>query len=257
MNLGLNLMQGPDGGGSFIPGTVPKVMSSQIPAKGNGVGVVFDRPMVTTAHVQDALSVIINGGTPVKPDRVEKTPDGTSIALIYPDGFFKPGDVVTWSYNDQHPTEEIKGAETGGKEIDNQTYGVANHATVPTLSVVSSTIYDNNHKRILVKMNEAMKTATADARFQIAIAINGAAPIIPKAVLVANDFLTFSDTFNAGETITWQYSTGAEKIESLAGEELDTLVHTVVNNIVVPVNNDWVDETGKPWTDGTDHWTYK
>jgi len=143
MYLGLALMRRRGKGvGSFVPGSVPKVMTSVIPAAGNGVGIVFDRPMTNTNHLQDAFSVIINGGTPIKPDRIEKTPDGTSIALIYPKDFFKKGDVVTWSYNDQHPTEEIKGAETNGKEIDNQTYGVVNNSTVvkpiPTTRAFSS-----------------------------------------------------------------------------------------------------------------------
>ena len=116
---------------AFVPGTVPKVVMSSIPDTGDGIMVVFDRPMHMTASLQDALSIIVNGGTPVHPDHVDITPDKTAIGMRFPTNFFKYGDVVTWAYNDQHPTEELKGAETDGKEIDNQTYGVINNVVDP------------------------------------------------------------------------------------------------------------------------------
>ena len=132
LNFRLGLKLGHTGSGSgFIPGTVPKVMSSSIPDTGDGIQVVFDRPMTMTASLQDAISIIVNGGTPIHPDHVDITQDKTAIGLIVPANFFKHGDVVTWAYNDQHPTEEIKGAEVGGKEIDNQTYGVTNNVVAP------------------------------------------------------------------------------------------------------------------------------
>jgi len=149
MNLGLNLMSASSGGSGFVPGTVPKVVTSSIPDTGDGVMVVFDRPMTSSNDLQKALSVIVNGGSPVHPDHIDKTPDGTAIGLIFPKDFFKKGDVVTWAYNDQHPTEEIKGAETNGKEIDNQTYGVVNNSTVvkpiPTTRAFSSG-FDKGYK---------------------------------------------------------------------------------------------------------------
>ena len=134
MKFGLNfgLLGSSKGSSGFIPGTVPKVMSSTIPYTADGIGIVFDRPMTATVDLQKAFSVIVNGGAPIQPDHIDKTPDGTSIGLIFPANFFKFGDVVTWAYNDQHPTEEIKGAEAGGLEIDNQTYGVVNNVQAPT-----------------------------------------------------------------------------------------------------------------------------
>ena len=134
MNLGLNLMSHTNtasGGSGFIPGTVPKVVSSVIPASGDGVMVTFDRPMVMTKSLQLAMSVIKDGGPPVHPDHVLINPSNPKqIVLRYPAKFFTDHNVVTWSYNDQHPTEEIKGAESGGKEIDNQTYGVVNNTKI-------------------------------------------------------------------------------------------------------------------------------
>jgi len=135
MNLGLNLMSASgEAGTPVVPGTVPKVISSAIPATGDGIMVTFDRPMTMTSKLQDALSVIVNGKAPVHPDHVDISGSKKVIGLRFPLNFFKAGDVVTWAYNDQHPTEEIKGAETNGKEIDNQTYGVVNNIVVPPVN---------------------------------------------------------------------------------------------------------------------------
>ena len=128
--LNLRLM-GYKRGASFVPGTVPKVKSSTIPAAGDGILVKFDRPMTMTQNLQDAITVIINGAAPVNPDHVILSPDKTQMQLAFPAGHFHHTDVVTWAYNDQHPTEELKGAEPGGKEIDNQTYAVFNNAVDP------------------------------------------------------------------------------------------------------------------------------
>ena len=131
MQLGLGLMHSnTTGSGGFVPGTVPKVISSTIPTTGDGIAVVFDRPMHMTASLQDALTIKVNGGAPVKADHVEISPDKTTIGMKFPANFFKAGDVVTWAYNDQHATEELKGAEVGGKEIDNQTYAVKNNTKI-------------------------------------------------------------------------------------------------------------------------------
>ena len=223
-------------GSSFVPGTVPKVKRSIIPATGDGIMVVFDRPMHMTPDLQKALSVIVNGGTPVHPDHVDITPDKTAIGMKFPDHFFKPGDVVTWAYNDQHPTEEIKGAEVGGKEIDNQTYAVSNGAVAPGPSVVSSTIYANNHGRILVKWDTEMK-GTPDVRFAIIIVIDGGSPIVPNAVTFTGNFMTLSDHFAAGQVITWKYdpTNATERLSTKAGDiEAGSGVHMVTNNIALP-----------------------
>jgi len=126
--------------------------------------------------------------------------------------------------------------------------GGTTHPPVHSLDVISSTIYTNNSHRIIAEMSEAVKSTGPDVRFQIAITINGGAPIVPNAVVVNGKFLTLSDNFKAGDVITWQYSTGQEKITSLVGKEMDTLVHTVDNKLA-SVANDWVDENVNHWVD--------
>jgi len=130
MNLGLNLMQGPDGGGGTPPTpTVPKVNSSDIlDAKRDGIVVKWDQAMVASGQIQNAINIIIDGAIPIHPKSVEfDHSDPSKMALIMNTPFTQ-GQVVTWSYNDQDPTEELKSA--AGVEADNQTYGVTNHIVV-------------------------------------------------------------------------------------------------------------------------------
>ena len=64
---------------------------------------------------------------------------------------------MTWAYNDQHPTEFLKGAEVGGVKADNQTYGVVNNIK-DLFDVVTSTIYDEQPwAAYLVKMGQAAR----------------------------------------------------------------------------------------------------
>ncbi len=99
----------------------------------DGIEALFDRPMVYTNDAFLAISAIVNGGTPIVPTSIVSNPsDPSELAFLFTGTTFKAGDVITWSYNDQHPTGEIKGAETGGVEIDNQTYTVKNEITANT-----------------------------------------------------------------------------------------------------------------------------
>ena len=147
LSFGL-ISRGGRSGGHFVPGSVPKVKYSSIPQSGDGIMVTFDRPMHMTASLQDAITVIINGAAPVKADHVQLSANHKQLGFMFPANHFKNGDVVTWAYNDQHATEELKGAETGGVEVDNQTYAVTNNVSSTTLPdhIVngSNDIYNSN-----------------------------------------------------------------------------------------------------------------
>jgi len=227
------------GGGAVTPPviTVPKVVTSKIPADGSGIMVVFDQAMHMTSKLQDALSVIVDGGTPVHPDHVDIIPDKTAIGIKFPVGFFKTGQVVTWAYNDQHATEELKGAIAGGLEVDNQTYAVVNE-TITRPKVVSSQIYANNSKRILVEWDQEME-GTPDLRFGISIVIDGGTPIIPNAVTFNAKFMTLSDNFKADQDIKWTYDNTLKdsKLTSKVGKvEAAGAAYSVVNKLVATAN---------------------
>jgi len=236
MYLGLNLGSLETDEGFFVPGTVPKVKESVTHATGDGIMVVFDRPMAMTTNIKDALSVIINGGTPIHPDKVLFNTEHDFIGMIFPIHTFKVNDVITWSYNDQHPTEEIKGAETGGKEIDNQTYTVKNELSEVPI-VLLSEVYANNDKRIVVEWDRAMK-ADADIRFDIDIVIDGAAAILAETVIFSEVsgkhymMLVMTLPVVAGQLLTWNYDTTGGSLSSVVGDfQAEGHMHPVDNKL--------------------------
>jgi len=120
----MNLMSRPTGGGALPH--VPSVAYSEInPTNPDGILVHWDRPIIATAHIKDAITLIINGGAPIAPQAVVIQPGSPNMMAIIHHPDFKLTDVVTWAYNDQHPTENLKDAK--GVEVDNQTHGVTNN----------------------------------------------------------------------------------------------------------------------------------
>ena len=117
-------------GGSGGPPTlphVPKVLSSIVHKNTkNGILVTWDRPIIPSAHAEQAINIIINGGAPVHPIRIETQAQHPNMMGFIMPSSFHSGDVITWAYNDQHPTESLKDAN--GVSPDNQTYAVANHS---------------------------------------------------------------------------------------------------------------------------------
>jgi len=110
--------------------------------------------------------------------------------------------------------------------------GVVPPVTVP--KVIGSTIYANNHGRILVEWDTEMK-GTADIRFAISIIVNGGAPIVPNAVTFAGKFMTLSDHFHAGDVISWAYDdqNASELLSTKVGNiEADNQTYGVTNNII-------------------------
>ena len=215
-----------------IPGTVPRVVRSSIPAKGDGIGISFDRPMTHTAKLQDAMTVIVNGKAPVHPDHIDISPDKTIVGLMFPKHFFKHGDIVTWAYNDQHPTEELKGAEPKGVEIDNQTYAVTNNTVDHTPKIISSEIYPNNAHRIVVMWDREMH-GDPDIHMNMSIIKNGGAALLPKAVVFAAKamMMTLNVPAKSSDTYEWAFNDtdpGAILADK-DGNSADTAHHSVDN----------------------------
>lgn len=115
---------------------VPRVLSSTILAtQQDGIDVKWDIPMKATQNIKDAISVIIDGAAAVHPTSVVFHPQDPKEMGIIMSTPFTPGQVVTWSYDDQHPTEEL--ASIYNVEADNQTYAVVNNATANAASADS------------------------------------------------------------------------------------------------------------------------
>ena len=104
---------------------IPQVVSSTAiydpNSKTTAIVVTWDRPMIGNTDLKLAFTVKINGI--IKPvTSVEFNPSLPNVmAIIIP---IKTTDTVTWAYNDQHPTGEIK--DQNGTEPMNQTYNVNN-----------------------------------------------------------------------------------------------------------------------------------
>ena len=220
------------GGGSTAPTpTVPQVMSSRIPIGGDGIIVVFDQAMKMTKSLQDAITVKVDGGVTVKADHIEITPDGTSVGIIFPMHFFKPGQVVTWAYNDQHATEKLSGAVTGGLEADNQTYAVINEALVKTPIVVSSEIYANNPNRIVVIWDREMH-GDPDIHLNMEVIKNGGAPLLAKAVIFAgkNMMMTLNTPATSTDTYEWAFNNIAQG--AVLADKNNNMADTKKNQVV-------------------------
>jgi len=246
--------RGTDHTHQFVPGTVPKVRGSETSADGAALLIKFDRPMSMTVNLQDAMIVKIDG-TMVKPDHVLQDATKSLLALQYPVDFFKPGQVITWAYEDTHPTEELKGAEVGGVEIDNQTYAVINKTTA-TPVVKSSEIYANNNKRIVVEWDQEM-IGSSDIRFSIFIAIDGGAPILPETVIFNKGggkfymMLVMTNPLSFGQNIVWHYDDSTnERLSTKVGNHEATDVPHVVDNQLASEDISY-DGTVDTDTDGT------
>ena len=62
-------------GSSFVPGTVPKVRSSSIShTSPDGISINWDRPMMISASLKDAITVKVNGGTAAVVKNVVQNP---------------------------------------------------------------------------------------------------------------------------------------------------------------------------------------
>ena len=225
---------------AFVPGTTPTIKRSTTHETGDGIYVVFDRPMSHTASMKDAITVIDNGRPPMHPDKVLFTPDNTAMALLFDLHTFHYQDVITWTYDDTNATEELKGAEVSGKELSGTQNSVANKLKNVPLARKSE-IYPNNGLRIVVMWDRKMQ-ATADIRFSIYITIDGAQPILPEEVLFSESggqhymTLTSVSPYLAGQVISWRYDNGTnERLSSVVGDiEAEDHVHEVDNKLADP-----------------------
>jgi len=104
---------------------IPKVMDSSIniadPKDAGVIVVTFNTNMLATADIHKAISIKINGTDAVVTHAEVDASAGNELAIIFTP-VAKSGDIITWAYNDQHPSELLKSAK--GIEANNQTYSV-------------------------------------------------------------------------------------------------------------------------------------
>ena len=123
--------------GSVTPpvAKVPKVVSSKIYANNHErILVEWDVDMSGSSDIRQAISIIIDGQPAIIPNAV--TFNGKYMTLS---DVFKPGQVITWSYNDQDPNERLE-SKVDKIEADNQTYSVVNEDPANLTTFVSAEV---------------------------------------------------------------------------------------------------------------------
>jgi len=106
------------------PPTIPNVISSTIEAAADtDIVVVWSEDMKGTGSIEQAIKIIIDGASEVNPASVSFS--GVNMTLVLT-AAATAGQVITWAYDDQHPTETLE-TVSGNVEADNQTYAVTNN----------------------------------------------------------------------------------------------------------------------------------
>ena len=109
------------------PTEIPVVLSSEIKGDApDAIMVLWDRAMKGTADIKDAINVVIDGAAAVHPGSVSFDSAKMTIAMT---SNFTAGEVVTWAYDDQHPSAKLESIYN--VEADNQTYDVDNQISNP------------------------------------------------------------------------------------------------------------------------------
>ena len=206
------------GGGTTPPTTVPKVLSSQIDmATPDGILITWDMPMHISAKLSDAITVHI-GATVATVKGVELEPTDPKNMVIIMDKPFTKTDVVTWSYDDQHPTELM--ASIAGTEADNQTYG-AKIVNIPAavFIVKGSAIKPTNESAVVVEWEEA-PVVTGDLTNVIRVSSPAGTDVKPIAVNVhgVDMFIEMKDKFTEPDVVTWHLTkSSVDNIKNAAG----------------------------------------
>ena len=108
---------------------IPKAEVSVITAtQADGIDILFNVNVKISSNIKDALRVWIKTDsgtiTGVIKDVIQNPANHEEIGILM-DKPFKAGQIITWAYNDKHPTEYIK--SDNGVKADNQTYSVINN----------------------------------------------------------------------------------------------------------------------------------
>lgn len=126
------------GGGSTGAPAQPQVVSSTTrrPAEG-GILVEWDRPMHISAELYKAMTVKVDGKIVTVTDVVQNPNEPKEIGILVTPPL-KANQKITWAYDDQHPTENLAGAD--GHEAINQTYTVTDliHELTADTAVISA-----------------------------------------------------------------------------------------------------------------------
>jgi len=103
--------------------TIPHVTSSSInDAAPKDIVITWTEAMQGTGDIKSALSVTVDGAASVNPASVVFMGNEMTLTLA---AAVTAGQVVTWAYDDQNPTEVLE-TVAGSIEADNQTYAVTN-----------------------------------------------------------------------------------------------------------------------------------
>jgi len=141
----------------------PHVISSYIDKnKPNVITVTYNEPMkADTTELIKAINTLIAGGNnvPFNPTAIAFRTDKAILDFTYATPF-SYGDIVSWAYNDAHPTSNL--SNIAGVEAENQSYAVHNSIDKPISIVtparaISATIEDSNKKQIIVRFDSDIK----------------------------------------------------------------------------------------------------
>jgi hypothetical protein len=120
-----HLPGGTGGGGGGVPTVTPKVTSSIIRDDApDGIIIQWDTQVEFSQNIKGALTVKIDGVDATINEVIYDPQDHSRIGIILNVKMLRK-QVVTWAYDDQNPTEYIKGSND--VEAENQTYAVTNN----------------------------------------------------------------------------------------------------------------------------------
>ncbi len=223
---------------------VPVVLSSIIDnADPTVINVTFDVDMQHTAHIHNAIDIMKNGHHENPLSAVIQADKRTlKITLQNPVIYHE---VLTWAYNDQHPTETLESLLQ--IEAENQTYNIVNnvlevhvHAITPILqSAEITTIAGSN--TLSLTFNTPMEGTTQKIISETVIHKNGQS-ITPSAMNNNDKYIryTFTDKFIAGDVVTIKISNlgaTAGQLQTVTGQiPFTTAGHEPVSNqLIAPV----------------------
>ena len=212
---------------------VPRVADSSLSfTHDTGIVITWDQPMMMSQSLEKAISVLINGTAAVVSDVVLDDSSGNTMGIEFTPAA-KKGDVITWAYDDQHPTETL--SSSLGIEADNQTYGVTlvgDNAPVEPV-VLSSRIFNNNPNRIVVEWDRAMK-GNADTHLAIAFEVNGTQAMLGKAVIIHGKFMmiTLNSPATSTDNYKWRFqaTNPGAVLEDVHGTMALDTIHNVTND---------------------------
>jgi len=202
------------------PVVLPKVVSNIVTAPHEDTIIVtFDTDMQASNHLEKAISV--TGNTVL-----HASVSGKVLTIII-DNDLSHGDSVTWSYNDQHPTEEL--TSIGGVEADNQTYGVTNNLPFDDTNFVSAKTYNGYGIEVTLTDDQGYNSIKAEWEVKVG------GTVVPKHHVSGHDTNKFTVSFQASDYPTAPMKKGDVITVShkIAGSGIIRFINEPVTNNLV------------------------